>query len=68
MAASTMIKRLCMAEWPGWHPPPTLAAWTAVKNHGVPASLISELFEIQRKFFALPQERKETILVDKNNR
>ncbi len=45
-----------------------MSACTAVKNHGVPESLIRKLFEMQRKFFALPQEQKESILVDKNNR
>ena len=43
-------------------------AFDAVRNHGVPADLITQHFDVQRRFFELPLEKKLTILADDNNR
>ncbi|EIE25730.1 oxygenase-like protein [Coccomyxa subellipsoidea C-169] len=39
-----------------------------VFNHGVAQDLIEQIFEENRKFFALPEAARREILVDKNNR
>jgi hypothetical protein len=40
----------------------------AVSNHGVDKTLVDQLFEQNRKFFALPEEEKRRMLVDSNSR
>ena len=40
----------------------------AAVNHGVDEQLIAQVFEENRKFFALPIEQKRIILADSNNR
>jgi isopenicillin N synthase-like dioxygenase len=39
-----------------------------VANHGVAEELVDQVFEENRKFFALPEDAKRSILADKNNR
>jgi isopenicillin N synthase-like dioxygenase len=40
----------------------------AVSSHGVDETLVERLFEENRNFFALPEEEKRRMLVDKNSR
>jgi isopenicillin N synthase-like dioxygenase len=40
----------------------------AVTNHGIPAELTADHFEMQRRFFSMPLEKKMTIAADANNR